>query len=185
MSYQTNKLTSYRANRLAGFTLLEFLIYSVILVIFSAAVVNVFIAIGKGQTQMDVRSEVNSNLRFAIERISQDLRAATVLSTPSLTGPANSTSTLVMTVSGTTITYCVAANQLRRLSGAGTCDAASEAITSNKVIVDIPTFTRLENTNTVLTKTFISVQIALTVNSTDLVGERKFSANKKTTVTLP
>lgn len=172
-----------RANRLSGFTLLEFLIYAVILVIFSAAVVGVFIAIGKGQGQVDVRSEVNSNLRFAIERISQDLRSASAVATPATPG-GTTANNLAMTISGATVEYCVANNQLRRQTTTA-CNAVSEAITSDKVIVNTPTFTRLENTNTVLSKTYVSVRVDLTVTSTDLAGEKKFSANKKTTVTLP
>ena len=165
-------------NKTRGFTLLEFLIYAVILTVISAAVVEIFLAMGQSQTQVDIRSEVNSNLRFAIEKISQDLRAASSLSTPAADVP--SSPILVMTVGGQTITYDVSGGQLRRQVGVGT----PEAITSDRVTVSTPTFLRLENTNIVLAKTTISVQIDLTISSTALVGGSAFSANKKTTISL-
>jgi type II secretory pathway pseudopilin PulG len=172
----------------AGFSLLELLIYLVLLALMSLVVASVFITIIQGQGQIEVRSDVNSNLRFATEKIVQDIRAASAVGTPS--GAGGTSNTLVMTVSGSTITYCVASNQLRRLVGAGTCDATTEPITSDSVIVTIPTcpttciFTRLENTNSVLSATTISIKVSLTITSLDTVGAKQFSSSKTTTVSL-
>jgi len=173
----------------AGFSLLELLIYLVLLALMSLVVASVFITIIQGQGQIEVRTDVNSNLRFATEKIAQDIRAASAVTTPATPG-GTAGNTLVMTVSGSTVTYCVAANQLRRLVGAGTCDTTTEPITSDSVIVTTPTcpstciFTRLENTNSVLSATTISVKISLTITSTATAGPKQFSSSKTTTVSL-
>lgn len=166
-----------------GFTLLELLVYISILSVVMLAVVGIFIAIGRGQNQVEVRSEVNSNLRFATEKIAQDLRAASAVATPATPG-GTTANNLVMTVSGTTVEYCVASNQLRRQTVTA-CNASSETVTSNKVTVATPTFTRLENsTGAPLNKTVISIAIDLTITSLQPAGENYFTANKKTTVSL-
>ena len=93
-------------------------------------------------------------------------------------------STLVMTIGGQAVTYCVAADQLRRHAAVGSCDASSEAITSDKVNVSDLTFGRLENTNIILSKTMVSIQMEITINSASTAGEKSFSASKITTISL-
>jgi type II secretory pathway pseudopilin PulG len=178
-------------NSSLGFTLLELIIYITILALLSLAIAGVFTSVIRGQSLAEVQIDVNSNLRFAIERMSQDIRAASAVATPATPG-GTAANTLVMTVSGTTITYCVAGNQLRRLSGAGTCDTNTDAITTDTVSVSTPTcptsciFTRLENlTGAPLNVTVISIKIDLTISNTiGSSSEKQFSSNKKTTVSL-
>lgn len=184
---KTNELKNYRANEL-GFSLLELLIYLALLSLMSLVVATIFVTVIQGQGQIEVRSDVNSNLRFATEKIAQDIRAASIVGTPAGAGIAGNT--LAMTVSGSTVTYCVAANQLRRLLGAGTCDATTEAVTSDSVIVTAPTcpttciFTRLGNLNTVLSQTTVSIKISLTITSLNTAGAKQFSSSKTTTISL-
>ena len=161
--------------------MLELVIYVAVLAIVSLVIASMFVTINRGQGQVEVRAEVNSNSRFAIEKISQDLRAASAVTTPATAGA--TASNLVMTIAGSTIEYCLAANQLRRQVN-GTCNASSETISSNRVIVNTPTFVRLENTNTVLAKTVVSVAVNLTVTSLDTTGEKIFSVNKKTAISI-
>jgi type II secretory pathway pseudopilin PulG len=68
--------------------------------------------------------------------------------------------TLVNT-SGMTISYCVVSGVLYRQTGGAACSALSDAITDSTVLVATSTFTRLENTNAILGKTVVSIQIDL------------------------
>jgi len=71
-------------NRRKGFSLLELLIYMALLAIIMVVIVAIFISVGSGNTRNQVQSEVNSNLRFAVEKIEDDLRAATAVTTPGI-----------------------------------------------------------------------------------------------------
>jgi len=165
-----------------GFGLLELLIYLAILAIISLIVVNIFLSLNRARGQSVSQNEVNSNLRFASERIAQDIRSATAVTTPSATS--TPTSTLDMTISGATVSYCIAGEQLRRQIG-GTCDASSEKITGDAVTVSTSTtFTRYENTNTVLGKTIISIEFFLYMSYNSNSPDWQYSGSKRTTVSL-
>ena len=65
-----------------GFSLLELLIYMAILSIMSVILSASFLSLTKGRAKSESRTEVNSNLRFAMERIVQDINAASAVSAP-------------------------------------------------------------------------------------------------------
>lgn len=162
-----------------GFTLLELILYVGILVIVMVVVINIFTSLSKGNGNVEARTEVDSNLRYALEKINQDVRVATSVTTPATAG--STSATLVMTVGGATITYDVSGGQLRRQVNAGT----PVAITPTTVTVATPTFTRLHNTNTVLSVTIVTIQSDLTV-STPTTGspDKQYSQRKKSTAAL-
>jgi type II secretory pathway component PulJ len=170
-----------RTRRRQGFSLFELVIYLGLLSIVSLIIGGTFISITRGRDQVQARNEVNSNLRSAVEKIGQDIRSASSVTTPASAGATSST--LTLSVSGTSITYCVINSQLRRQSG-GNCTSASEAITSNLVLIGTPMFTRLENTNTILAKTVVSMAISLSANYNSSSSDWQFSATKHTTISL-
>ena len=168
---------------MSGFTLLELLIYVAIVAAVMLMISSTFFSLSKGQNQNQARSEVNSNVRFAIEKISQDLFSASGVSTP---GSAGATSTsLVMTISGVTTTYCIANSAIFRQTGGAACGASSEPITASTVTATGMLFTRLENTNSVLNKTIVSIQADVTASYNSTAPELQYSQEKKTTVSLP
>lgn len=162
---------------LKGFSLFELLIYMVILSGLMVVVSSSFISLSKGRGQAQGRSEVQSSIRFATERIRQDIKAATAVSVPS---SGSASSTLVLTVSGTTITYDVATGTLRRKEGSN----SPVAITGSIIRVNSPTFTVLSNYNERLTATTTAVQILMTFNYNASSTDWTYSNTLRTTVNL-
>lgn len=157
-------------------SLLELLLYIAILSGLMVVVSDAFISLSKGRGQAEARSEVNSAIRFVAERIKQDVKNASAVSTPILGASA---ATLSMTVSGTPVVYDVLMGVLRR-----TENGVTASTTGSAVAVDVPTFTRLENYNSVLNATTTAIQTAMTfrynASSTDWV----YSDTLRTTATL-
>lgn len=174
MQYKISKLNGVSKKR--GISLLELLIYIAILSGLMVVISDVFIMLSKGRGQAEAQSEVNSAIRFSAELIKQDVKNASAISAPLLGTPA---STLSLTVSGNTILYDMLAGRLRR-SFNGTPDF----VTGTSVVADVPTFTRLENYNSVLNATTTAVQVAMTMrynaSSTDWV----YSDTLRTTITF-
>src|SRR3989339_2061277 len=113
MKIVQNKKKPYISSR--GFSLLELLLYVAILSGLMVVVSDSFISLSRAREQAEARNEVNAAIRFAAERIRQDLKGASVVTTPILGTPAT---TLEATVSGATILYDKLAGQLRRTEGA-------------------------------------------------------------------
>lgn len=180
MQIQNIKVTCQKLHvkslRTRGVSLLELLIYIAVLSGLMVIVSDTFIMLSKGRGQAEARSEVNSAIRFASERIKQDVKNASALSAPLLGAPA---STMSLTVSGNTILYDMLGGALRR-----SVNGTPEAVTGSAVAVDIPTFTRLENYNSVLKATTTAIQVAMTMrynaSSTDWV----YSDTLRTSITL-
>jgi len=75
-----------------GFTLIEIMIYTAIVVIILAAVVNFAWNIIYGGVKTSSWQEVQQNTRFAMERITQAVRSASGINSPSMGNSANSLS---------------------------------------------------------------------------------------------
>jgi len=164
-----------------GFSLLELIIYIAILSVVMLVIVGIFLSISTGRGKSESQSEVDSNLRFAVDKITGDLMTATSITTPASAGSASTTLTMA-TASGT-VSYCVVSGTLYRQL-AGTCSATSSAITAGTVSVATSTFTRIENTNSVLSKTIVSIQIDMTMSFNATSPEDQFSEEKITTIAL-
>ncbi len=155
--------------------------YVAILSIVTMVVAGIFISINRGRGEVETRSEANSNLRFAIEKISQDLRAAT--SSAAITSPASTstpTNTLTLTLGANTIEYSTTTtNQLqRKLNG------TPENITSDTVKIDSLSFTRLENRNAVLNKIFASVKVEMKISYKSESPDQQYEEKKETTISI-
>lgn len=163
-----------------GISLLELLIYIALLSGLMVVVSDAFILLSKGRGQSEARSEINSAIRFAGELIKQDVKNATAVSAPALGTPG---STLSLTVSGNTILYDMLDGVLRRKVNAG----APEAVTGSYVTVDVPTFTRIENNNSisgVLNATTTAIQVAMTMRYNADGGDWTYEDSLRTTVTF-
>ncbi|KKT88323.1 MAG: hypothetical protein UW89_C0008G0002 [Parcubacteria group bacterium GW2011_GWB1_45_10] len=165
-----------------GFSLLEILIYVAIISVITLTIGTVFVSLNRGQSKVDVKNEVNSNVLFALEKLKQDFLAATAVTVPASAGATSTT--LGLTISSSTTTYCVITGRLRRATSGAACDASAQAVTSDKVIVDSLNFIRLENTNTVLSKTVVSVQTTITASFNSVSPDQQYTETKQTTSSL-
>lgn len=174
--FSYNKMCAVR-----GLTLIELLIYIAVFSGIAVVTTNMFLSLAKARGQSEARSEVNAAIRFATERIRQDLKGASVLTTPIL---GTSATTLVATVSGVTITYDVSAGQLRRQEGVAT----PVAVTGTSIFVNPPSFTRLENYNaqvdTVALATTTAVSVLMTFRYNASSTDWTYANTLRTTVTL-
>jgi type II secretory pathway pseudopilin PulG len=163
----------------SGFSLLEVLIYITVIAVVTTTVGAIFLSIAGGQAKADAAAEINSNIRFVTDKIDQDITAASAVTQPASAG--QTLNTLALTIGASSISYCVVNSRLYR-SSSGICDGSSEPITSQSIKVDNLSFTRLENTNSILAKTTVSIQ---TVLSLSYVGVSQNSATKQITSSLP
>jgi N-acetylneuraminic acid mutarotase len=69
-----------------GFSLLELLIYMGLLSVIMVGITAIFTSVDSGRARNEVEATVNSNLRFAVEKIEGDIRSATSITTPSSGG---------------------------------------------------------------------------------------------------
>lgn len=165
-----------------GFSLLELLIYIALISILSVSLVNVFISVNKGAGNNTARTAVDSNLRFAFEKIEQDIHSASAVVTPASAG-ATSTS-LVLSINGNTTTYSVVGGQLQRQVNVLTPDTITDAT----VVVNTTTiplvFARFENNNAVFASSSASVQIQMNIRYGGTSPDMQYNETKKTTVLM-
>ncbi len=135
---------------------MELLIYMALLSVISVILVNSYISLTKGRGQSEARSEVSMNLRFALARMSGELKTSTALFSPVL---GSATTTLTLGVGTTTVTYDVVSGRLRRTQA----PLAAEFVTSEKVTIDAIVFTRVENYNSSLRSTTTLLRTTLTM----------------------
>lgn len=180
---------SLKVNGKRGVSLLELLIYIALLSVIMVVITTSFLSITKGRGKAEAQAEVHAALRFAIERLTRDIKEATAVTTPSCTpscaADANATaSTLVMTVGGQTVTYDVAAGELRRKEGSGLPQSITASTT---VFVSQALFSRLENANLVpsaLSATTTSIRVGLSARYNSSSPDYTHSVSATTTVTL-
>ena len=77
---------------------MELIIYVGVLVVIAVAMVNVLPLLFSGRGNVESRQAVREQLGFSLERIAQDVRAASVITTPANAGDANPT--LLLTIGG-------------------------------------------------------------------------------------
>lgn len=166
------------SKRRSAFALMELLVYIVVLTGVTAAVGGIFVSMDKGGKKAQAQAEVNSALRFAMNKIGQDLKSASAVSSPSSPGaPSNS---LALTASGSGVAYDVSSGIIRRQAG----NNPAENLTSGKVVFSTPVFTRYENTNSVLGKTTVSVKVSLTATYNSGDPGLQYSQTKTETFNL-
>jgi len=162
----------------AGFTLIELTIYIAILSVVTVVVADSFLILNKGRGGVEAKSELNSNFRFATEKIKRDVAAATNLTTPNTT--AASSTLLDLTVASSSIKYTLNNNRVTRQVDA----QPFEYITSDTVKISSLYFNRLENINTVLNKKRLSVEINIAGSYNSTSPDWQYSQSDKTSVDL-
>lgn len=162
----------------SGFTLIELAIYMAILSIVTIVVADSFLILNKGRGGVEAKSELNSNFRFATEKIKRDVAMASNLVTPDTT--AASTTLLNLTISGASVKYTLNNNQVTRQVDS----LPFEYITANTVKITNLYFNRLENINTVLNKKRISVEINIAGSYNSTSPDWQYSQDSKTSVDL-
>jgi type II secretory pathway component PulJ len=172
------KLNFIKNNKLPGFTLMELTLYLSILVIMSAIIANIFILLNKGGSNVEAKSELNSNFHFTVEKMKRDIYSATAVNTPA-TASATST-TLDLTVDGQSVKYTVTGTQISRQIATQTPDY----ITTDLIKINSLIFTKLENTNTVLNKKRVSIEINISGSYNSTSPDLNYSQQQKTTVSL-
>lgn len=154
-----------------GFSLLELLIYMAILSSLLIIIVNIFFMISSNSAKEDAKIEVQQNLQFAINEITNQMNnCGTGISiiTPVNSGGAGNA--LEITVDGLNIQYDVLSGTLRKTIG-----ASAENITSSDVIIETinPIFKRIKDT----------IQINLKISYNDKGRPSyKYSREIKTTI---
>lgn len=114
-----------------------------------------------GWSKSKTESEVQQNLRLAMENISQSARSASAITFPA---PGASATSMTMTVNGQTVQYSLNGTVLQKQTGSN----PTENITADAVKVTYLNFRTFENnattTNNVITATATSTQFSLTVS---------------------
>ncbi len=175
----------------SGFSLLELLIYMAILSGFLMVIVNLFFSILGSAAREEARKEVQQNLQFAIQQISDDIRHQDNITSINANGD------ILDLSSGAdpnkiTLRFDASINILKKIqgdAGASSCDGTDskckadcatldpnckeESITSSKVSIGQssplnPIFRQIENT----------IQIILTISYNDN-GRRDYKFSKK------
>ncbi len=168
-------------NNQQAFTLIEILLYVTIIAIVTIILTRSIITFSQGQGKVEARTQVNSGIRFALEKIHQDIRSATSVSTPTAGGTSTS---LVMDIGGSNVTYCVVSNQVRRAGSGSACNSGSPVVTPSELNVTNLSFSRLDNTNTILSKTTVSIQTSITASYNSSSPNYQYTETKQATSSL-
>lgn len=164
----------YILNSQKGFSLLELLIYVVLIAGLTMIIASTVVILNRSRGATEARAEVNTNLRFAIEKISQDIQSASAVTTPSSTTTPTA-NTLVLTIGGSPVTYDVASGVLRRNGG---------QITASTTLFATPTFTRRENKNYTLNRSMVTIKVNLSASYNDSRPDWQYSATKETAIDM-
>jgi type II secretory pathway component PulJ len=155
-----------------GFTVVELLVYSGILVVFLYVLTNMFTAILDMQLASETASAVVSDGRFILSRLEYDISRASAIVMPASLGAQSSG--LTLTIGSTDYTYAVSGGNLQL-----TASSASASLNSFGTSVSGVSFRRYGNTNGKH-----SVRIAFTLTSTTQRVSGSETQNFQTTIGL-
>ena len=176
------KPKTYNLTPSAGFSLLELLIYLSILSVVMLLVGGSFFSLSRGRGQIEARGEVNSNIRFALLKMKQDIEGATSVLLPA--SPGETGATLSLDLGGQIILYCVFDGVLRRDIDGGVCDGASESLTASTTEVTTILFERVENINLTLGEIVTSVGISLSARYAGGGPDYEYTTSRSTTASV-
>lgn len=121
-----------------GSTLVEFLIYIMLLSGFLIILTNIFISIIELKLDSESISFIEQDGRFIMVRLLYDIHRASSITTPAITG--NTASNLVLVIGGTDYTYQLNGTDLELTDGSGTA-----RLNSGETIVSGLIFQRIGN----------------------------------------
>ncbi|MDP3057820.1 MAG: hypothetical protein Q8N37_04900 [bacterium] len=160
-----------------GFSLLELLIYIAILSGFLVVIVNLFFTISTSSTREEVRVEVRQNLRFASQKIVDEVRSGKEIISATLADGGSGNILDIKIADETTTRFSVSSGVLRRTQNFGLPGEITENITTDQVTVSMSPeiFSRAGST----------IQINLKIDYNDNGrGDYKFFESVKTTASL-
>jgi type II secretory pathway pseudopilin PulG len=160
-----------------GFTLVELIIYIAILVVILVLAVSFLWMIVSGNIKEGFFQEVQQNGRFALTKITQEIKKATGIISPSLAGSANFLSLRMADPNLNPTIFDVDNGKLRIIQGSN----PSYYLTTDQVIVSNLQFTNLSYENTPG-----AIQIDITIDHLNPGGRMEYQAsvNLKSTVSL-
>lgn len=172
------KNTNFKNKSLAAFTLMELILYLAVLLVMSVVLSNTFLLLNKGGSNVQAKSELNSNFNFITSKIKNDILTATNIVVPATSGA--SSSLLELTVNGQSIKYTLNSNRITRQINS----QAAEYLSSDLIKINNLNFIRLENTNSILGTKRVGVEIDLSgaYNSTSV--ELNYSQSQKASYNL-
>lgn len=151
-----------------GFTLVELLLYMGLLAILLISFTQLFTTILNAQLESQATSNLEENARFILLRLTHDIKAASQIIAPSTLGAPSST--LVLTINGTTNTYALQNNNLL---------LNTDLLNSFQSSISALTFTRL-GSNSATAKDAITFSFTMT----DLTQQTSGQATKSYTTTV-
>ena len=141
-----------------GFSLIELIVYIGIFTVVIAVGTQLLGVSGRIRNQTEARYEVQQNIRFAVEKISENIRKASAISG---TYPSN---TLTLTISGQSVVFALSSGILTMQEGAGPV----QSLTTGDVLVSAfgggNLFTKIDNPSPAKS----TVQIKMKVDYNDL-----------------
>lgn len=160
--------------------MVELLIYMAVLALVTVMVANSFIILNKGRGGVEAKSELNSNLRFIVEKMKRDISAASAIASPGTTTASSSLLELTIGVNSIKYTRDINTNRVSRQINT----EPIEYISSNNVKISDLYFSKLENINNVLNKKRVSVEINIFASYNSSSPDYQYQQNVKTTVDL-
>ncbi len=156
---------------------MELIIYITLLSLFSVMLANAYVSLTRGRGQAETRSNVNANIRFVFDVVTQDVKNGGTIQIPASAGATSST--LQMTQGATTTTYDVNLGRIRRTAGL----LPPEWVTADTVSINSLVFTRIENYQPSLAATTTSIKVELGLRATSTSAESAYARTVQTTIT--
>lgn len=162
----------------SGFSLLELIIYTAVISTVAAVFIGLLTQLNLGWSKSKTESEVQQNLRLAVENISQSARGASAITFPA---PGASATSTTLIINGQTVQYSLNETILQKQTGSN----PAENITTDAVKVTYLNFKTFENnattTGNVITATATSTQFALTVEYNSDNAQFQYTQSATTT----
>jgi len=161
-----------------GFTLIELLLYTAIISLVLVSVTGFFWNIASGNIKEKSYQEVQQNGRFAMTKITQEIKKAIGINNPVPSSSANSLSLVMSEPNLNPTIFDVSGGKLRITQGA----LAPIELTTDQVVVSNLQFTNLSYLNTPGT-----LRVEMTLENLNPSGKTEYQASLdlKTTVSLP
>lgn len=172
------KNNNFKKKSLAAFTLMELILYLAVLLVMSVVLSNTFLLLNKGGSNVQAKSELNSNFNFVNAKIKRDIYMASLLNTPASVGA--SSTILDLTVNGQSIKYTLNSNRVTRQINS----QAAEYLSSDLVKINSLTFTRSENSNSILGKKIVGVEINISGAYNSSSPDLNYTQSQKTSFNL-
>ena len=141
----------------SGFSLMELIVYIALLGGLSVFVAGAFISVNQGSSKAQARYAVDSNIRYVLNSIDQDVKDANDIESPIVNF---TSSTLTLQIGPDEVIYSLSGGRLRRSINGATSNIN---ITSDDVTVSSISFRLFENLNIPILKNAINLNTSITI----------------------